>query len=565
MAHANRFLASPESRVRMSLRSLRFLPVMLVLFAGCSKRTESEPPPLSQKPAEVAAPAGLVAELTVPDPQHLWASLRKLGGPRAESLTPNFELAFFFAFGITRRVGGFVRPDTPVIGVVLAPPGEEPALVLGVRTVRGAELVEELTRSGGGFRVERDGSPVTLLIGSQAEPPLGIVDDWLVTSRDAKSLRAAAPYVARTLGARRPSEAPLTLAVVRGALEGPLTQEINERWVKARTTLAAKASETRKKHGRPADFADPEAVLSLGDGAVRTLVGLFASSESLTLVLRPETDRLELLVTLGPRAGGELARAVAALEVGSLDPLLALPQSGFAVLSRSSDAERAASAENPADALRGLLGPRLSEKDAAPLADALRSFHRGRGSVTLFGVLAGGEPFVKQDARHPKELERGILGLVASGRIPAIAAPLEPFVGKIGVPERVAPAAGIDGPALRVGLGRMGSGKPGELLLQVLGETAVLVASENARPGLVALTRSENPIGKAPAVAKLAEGRPDAALALYAEVSALAIAGEQPASAPVLGVIGKRGRDALFELAVSAPACTVIVERFGSP
>lgn len=551
----------------MSQRILRFLPIVipLVLFVGCSKRTESAPQASSQKPAEVAAPPSMVAELTVPDPRRLWASLRKLGGPRAESLTSNFELAFFFAFGIPPRVAGYVRPDTPVVGVVLAPPGGEPALVLGVRTVRGAELVQELTREGSGIRAERDGSPVTLLVGSQAEPPLGVVDDWLVTSRDPTSVRAAAPYLARTLGARRPSEAPLTLAVSRGALEGPLTQAINERWAKARTALAAKASETRKEHGRPADFADPEAVLALGDGAVRTLLGLFASSERLTLVLRPEADRLELVVTLGPREGGELARAVAALEVGSLEPLLALPQIAFAVLSRSSDAERTASAENPADALRTLLGPRLSEKDAAPLADALRSFHRGRGSVTLFGLLAGGEPFVKQDARDPKELERGIRGLLASGRVPAIADPLEPFVGKIGVPERVGPTAGSEGSALRVGIGRMGRGGPGELLIQVRGETAVLIASEDARPGLVALTTNDNPIGKAPAVAKLAEARPPAALALYADVSPLAVAGERPASAPVLGVIGKRGTDALFELALSLPACAAIVERFGSP
>jgi hypothetical protein len=549
----------------MSNRMLRFLAILLLLFAGCTKRHETPAPAASQQPAEVAPPAGLVAELTVPDPRRLWASLRKLGGSRAEHFTSNFELAFFFAFGLPPRIAGYVRPDTPVVGVVLAAPGQDATLVIGVRTVRGAELVQALTRADGGYRAERDGS-LELFVGPPDEPPLGIVDDWLVTSRDAKSLRAAAAYLARTLGPRRAPDAPLTLSVSRGALGGILTQTVKERWASLKTALDAQAREMQKERGRPADFAEPDAVLALGDGAARSLVELLSSSERLTLVLRPEEDRLELVMTLTPRPGGELARSLAALEVGSLEPLLGLPEPVVAVLSRSSDAERAASAENPADALRAVLGPRLSEKDAAPLAGALRSVHRGRGSVTLFGVLAEGGAFVKQEVRDPKELERGIRGLLECCQLSVVSGPLESFVGKVSAPERVATIPGLQGPAMRLRLGKFGPrGAPGELLIQVRDKAAIAVAANDARGSLVALTTTTTAEAATPVVAKLASPRPPAALAVYADISLFLVTSGRTGPAPALGVIGKRGTDALFEVALSTPACEAILERVGSP
>jgi len=450
--------------------------------------------------------------------------------------------------------------------VVLASANEAPELVLGLRTVRGSELVRELTRPDGGFRAETDRSPLTLLVGQPSEPVLAVIDDWLVTARDAATARAAGIYLARSLGVRPRTDAPLTLVTNRLALAGPLAEAVKARWAALRAGLDAQARATRGERGRAPDFGDPDALLGLGDGAVGALIELLRSSDRLTITLNPAEDRLELAVVLVPQPDGALARSIDELEVGSVKPLLELPESVVAVLSRSSDRERSASAEKPADALRSVLGSRLSERDAAPLADALRSLHRGRANVTLFGVLADGSPFLKQEVRDPKELERGARRLLELTRLPALAEPLEQYAGKLKVHGGTTSIPGVAGPVIRAEVVPTGRGsKPGELLIRIDGAHAVAVASDKAREGLVALTAGAPSLGASPVVSKLAEHRPPAAIAVYADLQTMLLVRHPAGAAPVLAVLGKRQREAVLELALSAPACAALLERMGSP
>jgi hypothetical protein len=548
-------------------RSLRTLAILLLLVAACSRHGDAPAPSESQKPVEVVPPAGLVAELTVPDPKHFWTALRKLGGSRTEVLPSSFELTLFVAFDVPARVAGYVRPDTPVVGVLLAKQAAPPAAALGMRVTRGSELVEELTRPEGGFVAERDGSAVTVLVGDASQRVLGVVDDWLVAARDVETVRATALYLARSLGQRRQPNAPLTLVVSRAALGGPVANGVKARWAALRAGLSEKARDARAERGRAPDFGDPEAVLALADRGIGALVELLASSERLTLTLRPDDDRLELTVTLVPQPKSNLERSIDALEVGTLEPLAALPKSSLAVLSRSSAAERSEAAENPADALRAVLGARLSEKDAAPLADALRSIHRGRGSVTLVGLLAQGSVFLKQEAQNPKELERGIRGLVRMARVPALSAPLEPFVGKLQIREGTSQVAGVEGPVLRVGVTQFGVRRePGEILVEVRADFAYAVLHTNSRDGLMALTTGADPLRADPMLQKLAQNRSPAGLAVYADLATFLVPG-RPSSgpAPALAVLGKKQREVVLEVALSAPACVRLLEAFGSP
>jgi hypothetical protein len=410
-----------------------------------------------------------------------------------------------------------------------------------------------------------DGSPVTVLASDRPSPALGVVDDWLLVAHDEALLRSAGPYVARGLAARRPPEAPLTLEMDRAALAGPVLRAMKERWASVRAGLGTGAEQARIAHGRPADFGDPAAILALADQGVGTLFEYVASARRVRATVRTADDHLELSLSLGAEPGGALAESIAALEVGSLEPLLALPPGvTVAGLSRSSEGERSTAADNPADTLRSLLGPRLSEKDAAPLADALRSYQRGSGAVTLLGTFSGGSIFLEQEARDPKELDRGLLGLLRALRAPALREPLEPLFGKISPKESETRVLGIEGSVHRVELSRPTPASKGmEVLVHVHGGVGIAALGSDARPALIALASERRAtLRETPGLGKLAEGRAPAALSLYTDLSVMKPSGTP---APALALIGKRNGEALLEVLLSAPACALVAEHLGTP
>jgi hypothetical protein len=544
------------------VRLFRFAAILLFFVLACSKKSEP-PKPAVQKPAEVRAPAGLIGELTVPDPRRLWTSLRKLGGSRAEALPSSVELALFAALDLPPRVAGYIQPETPLVGVVVAMPNGRQTFVLGVRTVRGAELVNELTTGASPAFSAVRGSPVTVLIGQKPTPVLGAIDDWLLVGLHPDGLQLGGPYLARGLGKKHLPAEPLTFEVGRAALAGPLSAVVKERWAEQRSRLDALFKSERAQQGREPDFADPKALFGLVDGYVSSLLDALASSERLSFSLRPEADRLELSLSVAAVKNGALARSIEALDTGSLDALLELPSSAKAAgLLRTSQAERDAAAEKPADFLRSMLGERLAEKDAAPLADALRSYHRGRGALTVFGLL-GEDFFLRQEARDPKELERGLRGILRMLRLPVLAEPLMPLVGKVNLKESTAKVAGIEGPVHRVQVSEARAGSRGfEVLLHTRDSSAWAVVQSKPGNSLAKLTRPEDStLGKSP-LAKLTQGRVPAAYAAYLDLSELPT---DQGPAPVLFVLGKKGSSAVLELELSGPACATVAESFGSP
>ncbi len=547
----------------MRVRLFRFAAIVLFVGLACSKKTEQAAPSADQKPAEVAPPPGLVGELTVPDPRQLWTSLRKLGGSRAEALPSSFELALFAALDLPPRVAGHIQSETPLVGVVLTTPSGRQTFVLGVRTVRGAELVNELTTGASPAWNAVRGAPVTVLIGQKPVPLLGVIDDWLLVGLHAEGLHAGGPYLARGLGRKRLPAAPLTFEVGQAALTGPLSTLVKGRWAEQRSKLDALFKSERTQQGREPDFADPKALFGLVDGYVSSLLEALASSERLTLNLRPEADRLELSLSVVPVKSGSLAQSIASLDAGSLDALLELPNGvAVATLMRSSQAERDVAAEKPADFLRSIFVERLPEKDAAPLADALRSYHRGRGALSVFGLLQT-DIFLRTEARDPKELERGLLGMLRMLRVPALAEPLMPFVGKVNLKESTTKVAGIEGPVHRVQVSEPGPRSRGfEVLVHVRDSNAWAVVQSKPGDGLALLARPQgSTLGKSP-LAKLAEGRVPAAYGVYMDLSMLRAA---QGPAPALLVLGKKGSDAVLELELSAPACAEVAESFGTP
>src|SRR5688572_9720802 len=131
---------------RLARRSFFLRLFAVALLVACSKENDGPAPSAGQRSAEVVAPPGLVAELSVPEPRRFWPALKKLGGSRADVLPSSWELGLFGVLELPPRAAGFVRVETPIVGAVVAAPGAPAVLVLGVRLVRGSELVDELTR-----------------------------------------------------------------------------------------------------------------------------------------------------------------------------------------------------------------------------------------------------------------------------------------------------------------------------------------------------------------------------------------------------------------------------------
>jgi hypothetical protein len=221
-------------RVRFS----PFVGILLLLVAACSRGSEAPVPAASQQPTAASPPLGLLAELSIPEPRRFWSSLRKLGGHRAASFTSNFELAFFFAFGLPPRVAGYVRSDTPVVGVVVAPGGAAPELALGLllkqavrdpgELERGMQGLLELTRlpapAGpleawtGTIKVQREKTSIPGIEGPVLRAEIvsrlaeGRIDATIAVFADLKSLFLVGP---------RAEPSPVLAAVLELALSPP--------------------------------------------------------------------------------------------------------------------------------------------------------------------------------------------------------------------------------------------------------------------------------------------------------------------------------------------------------
>jgi hypothetical protein len=181
----------------------------------------------------------------------------------------------------------------------------------------------------------------------------------------------------------------------------------------------------------------------------------------------------------------------------------------------------------------------------------------------VLGLLGNKTLFLRQDARDPKELERGLLGIWRMLRAPALAEPLVPLVGKVNLRESETRVAGVEGPVHRIRVSDASPKSPGlEVLLHVRGSNAWAVAQSTPSDALAVLTRADEATLGSATLGKLAQGRAPAALAAYVDLAMLK-PGAGPA--PALAVLGKKDGQALVELEISAPACAALVERFGSP
>jgi hypothetical protein len=302
--------------------------------------------------------------------------------------------------------------------------------------------------------------------------------------------------------------------------------------------LQAAARTSREAHGRAPDFGEPEAVMGalarLADDATATLGSSAAVKISAALLVAAPEMSIEVV----PESTGEARDLVRTLPVGDLMPLRGLPPDTEVAFAW----QRAAS---PSDAgipsWAAVLGERLRPTDRKRIAGWLEDMGRGVGSFVTAGLLSGkGQPalFVFSP-RGDAAAGRRALGAVAGVlQVPALARPLNAFVGPLGITTASREIPGI-GTATELRFRRTARPGPGEEAVAVDvalssrdGSVALIAGSAGAGARLgelltsasgdaadAVLARAVNRAGKDAAIAAVARFRDESGLPGWAAVT----------------------------------------------
>jgi len=377
--------------------------IALLAFVSCRSKSTVAPARPAERPLPTA-PAGLLAEFTVAEPRAFYAALRSFQ-PENVAYPEDPALALALVWGLPLAAAEQLALDRPLYGAIVSTSSEQIRLVTGCRVRSGAEFVRLVTSAPGRRALPETPSGLVVLGGSSGNP-LGVLGDWLLVSSGEDSLREAGPYVARALPTKAVPAAPLTLDVAPAALRGSLDALLRARWNSARDALAALAEQAQRTAGRPADFADPAAVLAKVDASVRELLDFLRGSQSARLTATLSAERLELDADVLPRAGGA-DTMLGKLHSTPLAPLLTLPR------------------DTLVGALFQLGAADLPESKSGDVVGALGRVLSGSEPTTLAALLADRSLLLRREVHDRTETERAFaeLARAITGRAPLRAEP----------------------------------------------------------------------------------------------------------------------------------------------
>jgi hypothetical protein len=428
-----------ERLVRLLRRRAATLGLVVLVVAPSCHRARSEPSPTLSATAPSgpppSAPPELLVEGALRRPAETWRRVRTLLGGAALRLPSTFPLAITTLIGASPLVAGLIDDSAPVALAVMGSGGAA-TLVAGVRITSGPELVAALANGADArFASEFDAARDLTVLTPKREPngvALGVLGNTLLLARARGPILVAAGYVARTLGVSLHHDGEsLTLVARKAALVGPFSEAIQDGFRSALRGLETAAATSRRVHGRGPDFGDPQAVINalshLADGATAVLGS--AAEVSVSAALMGPIPELSIEIAAGPTgAASDLVRDMA---VGDASPLLTLPSATeVAVLW-----QRPESKDEPSTFARltAVLGDRIGPNDRKRIARWAGDVDQGVGAIAMVGVISGIEgPGVFAVGPHGvgAALRRAVSALPSLLEIPAIARPLEAFVGR---------------------------------------------------------------------------------------------------------------------------------------
>jgi len=375
---------------------LRLLPGAALLALAACQSKGAPAPAASSSVAEAPAPGALIAELSLGNPKETWRRARLLGGNYAQALPSSLPVLLATSLSLPPSAAGSLDESVPMVGALLSrKDASEPAIVIGMHVLSGAELVASLTLGDAAkFRRLELAPRVVRLLPAPGAPDfngaLGVSGNYLLLATEASALSDAGRFVAEGVSKRARSEPGLSVLATDSALTGALARRLREGWQARRAGLAARDRAEREAKGRAPDFADPQVLLSGADNTVESWLAVLESSRQVALSLTPEADRLSAELSLTPGADGAAALLARDLVVGSAAPLLQLPATTGAALLMRGEAE--AAGPGPGESIAQLFGGRLNAAQTKQLVEALDAFAKSRRGVTVVGFVPAPAP-----------------------------------------------------------------------------------------------------------------------------------------------------------------------------
>lgn len=377
---------------------------MLCLSTACSKETQApEVLPVATVLSPVPAPAGLVAELVVGNPETFWSKLRIGVGGGSMFLPNGFGALTCSLFGLPITVAGEVDGAVPMVGVVADDNATHAGQgVLAIHVKDGARFVDQLTLGQGARFVAKAEATtgIRLLTVTQGTTPraMGVLGNYLLVAQDDASLLALGPYAARTLSTRSAPGEDLVLDVPAAALSGPIAERI---------ALSAKKFEQQPLSSRKGNVAS---ALDLVGGA-SGLVAVLGRVESARISLSISNEAAEVRAVFSPKKGEDLGKS---LSFGDASPLLALPREVILGLLLRSAQNGEGVENNGAAALATLIASRREGVDREALAKVFSEAAIEPPQTLSVGVsmsTTGPMVFARGPLRDAKETEKKLEGL----------------------------------------------------------------------------------------------------------------------------------------------------------
>lgn len=558
------------------VRRLALLLLSTSLAVSC--KHDATPGPHAASESPVAAPATLIAEGTLRDPDAFWGRLRKGGGPALARMHDTAAGAILGWAGADPEVATLVAGDHP-FHLALGDAAEGVAFALAMKlkdiaSVRGALVEGETAR----YRGEDVEGMIRLVPVEGPAPAFALAISWsgyLVIASSVADLAALGPYATRTLPTKALPASSFELridpaALVRAGNNAP------DFATKATASLAATA------RGVLPPEVDASAVAECFKPGIQDTAATAGDLADARVNADADDAQLDVAATLVPKPGDNGARRrLSAMHPASAAALLDAPHDALAALFWSDTAQlRAEDASTLGPCLGKALAPLLGPGGGPKLADLLASWAHGRGdwetaSFVAKPALAG--LVVRAPVADPTAVSTSVRGFVDLASQPALAdaiarlLPLRagavetvdvPRVGKAQVvmfPSHPAPSRGTADPSVVTT-----DLAPAGLAWAVDAKEADIAVGVSPKD-LLGLAR--------PAVAfrmTTSVGRAVGALGADASFAAIVVppgccTGAGPASAPLTLGWGRRGGNGHVTLAIGDEVLGQIVSRITAP
>ncbi|MGH7280470.1 MAG: hypothetical protein ACRELY_03020 [Polyangiaceae bacterium] len=381
---------------------------MLAACSSCSHKSAGENVAIVEAP--VPAPASLLGELAIENPDAFWSRVQRgVGGFVALLPMSLGGLVSSFA-SIDPAIGPIIDGASPSYAAAVARGPSEIGWAVAVRFTDLAHARSTLLDGPNAkYNATEDGDFTLLAFKggtAVAGAPQAAISKtgYLVLGASKADVDEIGPYLVRTMPTRPRATTDVALDLPHAALRGPIHDRLAAAWASFKTEKETQAQEAQKNHGRPADFGDPIGILALSDSIVQKRLAVASDLDTAHLTLEATGATFTLDATLTPSEdNGAASQWIGGMQNGDIAPLLDAPAGVATILTRASASDRASAPDDVAAALKQSLGDHFRDEDANLARAAVADWESASGSFVVTSALTSPVPalLVRTPTDHP--------------------------------------------------------------------------------------------------------------------------------------------------------------------